>query len=175
MEIPKILIVIEHEPADKAEDGTTTPGYVTGVYANLPARYFDVVVRESEPTERDADGAVVGRKCDVTHPRGEAPFAVPIEPALYAEAGEAPRERNDGIEEWSVMFWHGDALQHALVLKAPDILTAAQRVMQEFPLCRVVRIEEQWPDEHPMTYLDENKIILPVGGPRVQMKEITRQ
>jgi len=50
----------------------------------------------------------------------------------------------------------------------------AQPVRQEFPLCRIVRIDEQWPDEHPMTYLDENRIILPVGGPGVPMREITR-
>jgi hypothetical protein len=176
MQIPKILIVIEHEPADKLEDGTTSPGYVVGVHSNLPARYLDIVVHESEVTGRDENGAVTGWQCETRHPRGEAPFEVPIEPPLYTQAkDDPPRERNDGIEEWSVMFWHGDNVQHALVLKAPDIVTAAQRVMQEFPLCRIVKIDEQWPDEHPMTYLDENKIILPVGGPRVPMREITEQ
>jgi hypothetical protein len=66
-------------------------------------------------------------------------------------------------------------VQSALVLKAPDVITAAQRVAQEFPLCRIVSVEEAWPDEHPMTTLDENQIILPVGGARVPTQKITEQ
>lgn len=176
MEIPKILLVIEHEPADKGEDGMMATGAVVSVQANLPSRYFDIVVREAEVTERDAEGAAAGWKCDARHPRGETPFDVEFDPSPFQEGeDEAPPERDDGIEEWEVMFWHGDEVQTALVLKAPDVIAAAQRVMQEFPFCRIVRIAESWPDEHPMTYLDENKIILPVGGPRVPMWRVREQ
>jgi hypothetical protein len=60
MEIPKILLVIQHEPAEKAEDGSMARGMVVGVHANLPSRYFDIVVREAEVTDREESGAVNG-------------------------------------------------------------------------------------------------------------------
>jgi hypothetical protein len=167
MDIAKILIVITHEPADKEIDGSMTTGEVREVYANLPSRYLDVVIKEWEVTERDQNGAAVGRNVDPSHPRGEAPFLVETDPPFATDA-ENQRVRDDGIEEWSVMFWHGDKLHTALVLKARDVIVAAQRVKKEFPLCRIVHIDEVYPEaEHPMAVLDEYQIILPVGGPRV--------
>lgn len=176
MTFPKILIVIEHEPADKAEDGSTTSGTVIGVRANLPARYFDIIQRDAEVTERDDNGAVVGWQCDSTHPRGDVPFDVPVDPSPYQDAdNERPTHRHDGVEEWRVLFWHGNEVQWALVLKAADVIVAAQRVLQEFPLCRIVSVEEMPSDDHPMTYLDANEIILPVGGPRVPTHDVSEQ
>jgi hypothetical protein len=152
-----------------------TTGLVVGVHANLPARYFDVVVSEGEVTERDENGAAVGWQWNLVHPRGETPFGVPVEPPIYEETEEPRRTRGDGVEEWTVMFWHADNVETALVLKAPDVVAAAQRVKDEFPLCGIVSIEQAEPEEHPMTYLDENEIILPIGGPRVQTERITKQ
>jgi hypothetical protein len=51
------------------------------------------------------------------------------------------------------------------------VVIAAQRVQQEFPQCRITHIEQADLGEHPMTYLDEEAIILPVGGPRVQTRQ----
>lgn len=169
MTVPKILLVITHEEADQSFDGQTTKGAVRDVYSNLPARYLDVVIREYTVTERDSSGAVIGTICDPRHPRGEAPFKIPIDPpSQYPVEIEMNDERDDGIEEWDVMFWHADDLHKALVLKASSVSAAAQRVEQEFPGCRIVSIEEKWVDEeHPMSYLDQFEIILPVGGLRI--------
>jgi hypothetical protein len=171
MSIPKILIVITYEPADKAQDGTMTTGFVREVYANLPARYFDIVVKDWEVTERDEDGAVAGMTCDPAHPNGEAPFLVMTD--LPDEADEEQdlraRGRYPDAEEWTVLFWNAGDVQRALVLRAPDVIAAAQRVKDEFPSCEIISItvSEATQEGHPMAFLDENEIILPVGGPRL--------
>lgn len=173
MTIPKILLVVTFEPADKAHDGNMTRGDVRDVYANLPARYFDIEVCEWEVTERDETGVVTALTCDPKHSAGETPFLVFGE---LLETSELPtRNYADGTEEWVVMFWHADEVHHALVLKASDVIVAAGRVKQEFPLCRIIQIEELETSGHPMGYLDTYEIILPVGGRRVPRASETAQ
>jgi hypothetical protein len=167
LEIPKILIVIQHEPADKV-DGKMTVGEVVGVSSNVPSRYLDIVVCEGEVTLRDKEGCACGWRFDTSHPRGEVPFQIEIEPPSCSESVEDPEQHDERGEEWNVFFWQDDKSKSALVLKASDVVSAAQRVQQEFPHCRITHIEQADLGEHPMTYLDEEDVILPVGGPRVQ-------
>lgn len=178
MEISKILIVIEHEPSDKDLDGSPTPGAIVGIRANLPPRYLDVVICEAEVTERNEHGGAVALQWDSDHPRGDVPFLIPFEPSLYEDGEYTPQREHeeDQPQEWRVMFWHHGSMTSALVLKAPDVIVAAQRVIAEFPTCRIVEVEQAWLEQgHPLTYLDENEIILPVGGPRVQRGPDTKQ
>lgn len=173
MDIPRIRILIEHEPADKVAGGGEHTGEVTAIYSNLPARYFEVAVEESVVTERNEEGEVIGLTFNPSHPSGEVPFQI-YGPGMYEsddwEREEAPSEWR-AQQEWTVFFWlTDDNPTYALVLKAKNVVEAAQRVEQEFPGRPIMRVEQASlgdGDQTPMTYLERYDIILPVGGARV--------
>lgn len=172
---PRILIVIEHEPADQYGPGPDgrSEGAVRGVHSNLPGRYFDIVIREWEVTKRDKDGTVSQSTCDTEHPRGDVPFKVPTDPPEFEDSEEPPFPQN--VQEWGVTYFLSARHHTALVLKAPDAISAAQRVVSEFPLCRIVRVEQYYLEEDSLSYLDNYDVILPVGGPRLPRSPDTKQ
>jgi hypothetical protein len=106
LQIPKILVVIQRERADKAETGKMRVGHVVLVQSNLPSRYLDIVVCEGEATLRDKDGCACGWQFHTLHPREEAPFEIEIEPSLYSNSVEDSQQRTEAAEEWSLIFWH---------------------------------------------------------------------
>jgi hypothetical protein len=122
--------------------------------------------RRSRPRPgRALDKRFGRRSCGLGRHRGSsgtAPDLEPLQPAspsISCQDSDAPKALASppGFDDWWTAMLVPDRGHHPW--------KTAQPVRQEFPLCLIVRIDEQWPDEHPMTYLDENRIILPVGGP----------